>query len=58
MNAYERNGFKCREDYLHYLADENDMPYWVVESTANELGPDEDFDGLVVMVEDWAYAHS
>ena len=57
MNSYLQNGFRDREHYLHYISDEYDVPFWMVESLANTLGPDEDFDGLVAGVEAYVYEH-
>lgn len=50
MNVYHMNGFKDRDDYLEYLTREYDSKsvYWLAEA----LGPNEDFDGLVIALED------
>jgi hypothetical protein len=51
MNVYENNGFANREEYLDSLAEEyGDMVYGL----ADLLGPNEDFDGLVTTLEDFA----
>ena len=57
-DVYKENGFEDRNHYLHYLSDIHDCPFWMVESMAETLGPGEDFDGLVVCVEDWVYENS
>ena len=43
-----------RKQYMRELADEYDVPLRVVVMLANELGPNEDYDGLVCEVEDYA----
>ena len=42
-----------REDYLMSLADEYGLDYVIVESLADVLGPNEDFDGLITTLEDY-----
>jgi hypothetical protein len=54
QNIYQKNGYKNRGHYLNSLADEYAVPVDVVEIIANMLGPTEDFDGLVTMLEDAA----
>lgn len=54
MSVYIDNGYKNRTDYLECLADDFSVDYNDVECIAMLLGPNEDFDGLVVMVEDIA----
>ena len=53
MNIYKEHGYKNRKDYLQNLADEYGADVQAVFALADMLGPDEDFDGLVVAVEDW-----
>lgn len=50
MNTiYEQNGYKNRQDYLDSLAEEyGDEVYFL----ADLLGESEDFDGLIVSLED------
>lgn len=50
---YQERGYKNREEYLRELAAENGADVQAVFALADMLGPDEDFDGLVVGVEDW-----
>ena len=52
MDAYTENGYKSRRDYLRNLADDFDIPYSTVAAAASMLGPSEDFDGLVSLLED------
>jgi hypothetical protein len=53
-DIYKENGFESREDYLKGLAEELDMDESFVFMTADLLGPGEDFDGLVTMLEDYS----
>jgi hypothetical protein len=53
-NVYTENGFKNRRDYLEQLASEYDMTYAEVQALADLLGPDEDFNGLVSSLQDYA----
>ena len=49
MNVYQENGYASREEYLDGLAEEyGDKVY----ELATVLGPEEDFDGLVTILED------
>ena len=52
-SIYQRNGYKNRRDYLINLSEEYGVPYDAVLMAAQALGPDEDFDGLPAMLEDW-----
>lgn len=51
---YEEKGYTDREDYLNNLADTYGVDFETVKVLADTLGPSEDFDGLVNMVEDAA----
>lgn len=52
-NVYQQFGYTDREDYLSCLAEDNGVSLEaVVRPLAELLGPDEDFDGLVVAVMD------
>lgn len=51
-NVYQENGYKNRKDYLNYLSEEFNVPITTVLSIASLLGPNEDFDGLVMALED------
>ncbi len=53
MSIYQERGYRDRAEYLRELADENGADLEAVQLVADILGPDEDFDGLRVMVEDW-----
>jgi len=51
-NPYREAGHPTRAAYLQSLADEHDAPLDTVLMLADLLGPEEDFDGLVVALED------
>lgn len=53
-DIYQQNGYDCRETYLEALAEDNDVPLDVVQALAETLGESEDFDGLVMAVQDAA----
>ena len=52
---YKHKGYANREEYLQGLAEENGVDLGIVLAISDMLGPYEDFDGLVSMVEDAAY---
>lgn len=54
MNAYTENGYANRRDYLNHLAVDMGVDKSTVYMMAQLLGPDEDFDGLVTSLEDYA----
>lgn len=56
MNVYTENGYANRRDYLNHLAVEMGVDKSTVYMMAQLLGPDEDFDGLVTSLEDYAEA--
>ena len=51
-DSYVLNGFDDRKHYLDYLAENYGVPKSTVYALASILGPIEDFDGLVVAVDD------
>jgi hypothetical protein len=53
MSVYTDNGYKNRADYLESLSDEFGISLDAVYLIADVLGPNEDFDGLVVALEDY-----
>ena len=53
MSVYTDNDYRDREDYLRCLAEDNGVPLETVRALADLLGPNEDFDGLVVALEDY-----
>ena len=52
---YKRKGYANRTEYLQDLAEENGVDLDIVLAISDILGPYEDFDGLVSMVEEAAY---
>jgi hypothetical protein len=52
MSIYTDHGYKDRNDYLKSLAEDNGVDEEIVFTLADILGPDEDFDGLVIAIED------
>jgi hypothetical protein len=52
QNIYNQEGYADRMDYLKSVADEFGTYIMVVSSIAEILGEDEDFDGLISMLED------
>ncbi len=53
QTIYKEKGYKNRKDYLYQLSVEYGVPYDAVVSAANTLGSNEDFDGLITMLEEW-----
>ena len=54
MSQYTEAGYKSRRDYLDTIADDLGIDRATVYTMATMLGPSEDFDGLVTMLEDHA----
>jgi hypothetical protein len=52
MSIYTDNGYKDRIDYLKSLAEDYGVSLDKVFAVAAVLGPNEDFDGLVVAIQD------
>lgn len=52
INNYQAEGFANRREYLESLCEEYDRS--TVMALADMLGPNEDFDGLVTSLEDYA----
>lgn len=53
-NVYVDNGYASRQEYLHSLAEDYGVPTSIVYALATTLGENEDFDGLVTSLEDYA----
>ncbi len=49
---YVEHGYKNRAEYLDSLAQEYEVDPYVVYSLASVLGQSEDFDGLVIALDD------
>ncbi len=54
MTVYTDNGYHNREDYLRNLADDYGVDIVTVKMLADLLGEQEDFDGLVIAIADYA----
>lgn len=54
MNVYQENGYRDRADYLEHMAMDYGLDKGAVFAVAAVLGPSEDFDGLVVALQDEA----
>lgn len=52
MSVYTDNGYEGRRDYLKNMAEDYGVDYETVLVLSETLGPEEDFDGLVTMLED------
>ena len=52
-NRYKSHGFEDRQEYLDNLADQYGIDIDTVEALADELGEEEDFDGLVSALQDF-----
>lgn len=53
--VYIDKGYKSRSHYLKSLSEEHDVPLNDVVALADLLGPSEDFDGLIVQLEDYYF---
>lgn len=56
-SIYQDKGYKDRKAYLQEVADMHRVPIEAVHSIAEVLGPGEDFDGLIAMIEDFGSAY-
>ena len=54
MNDYTAQGYNSRKHSLECLADDFGVSFSTVCAMAAMLGPNEDFDGLVTALEDYA----
>ena len=51
-NVYREKGYNDREDYLSYIAEDYGLDLeQVVRPIADLLGPTEDFDGLISLLD-------
>jgi hypothetical protein len=53
-SIYQERGYKDRDDYLSCLSDDYDISLETVLHLSAMLGPSEDFDGLIVALQDEA----
>ena len=54
LERYQEDGAIDRFGYLESLADDHGVEFDVVLTLVDVLGPEEDFDGLVTSLEDFA----
>ena len=52
MNIYQENGYKNRDDYLDSLIGNYGVEPCLISAAAEMLDPGEDFDGLILSLED------
>ena len=52
--VYQENGFSSRDKYLSTLAEDYGISKFEVCSIAEILGENEDFDGLILTLEDYS----
>ena len=52
MNVYQENGYSNHNDYLKNMASDYGLSLSTVILLAETLGENEDFDGLVIALED------
>ena len=52
LSNYQLKGYADRAAYLRSVAEDYDVPLYQVLAIADLLGPSEDFDGLLVEVDD------
>ena len=54
MSIYTDEGYRDRRHYVLSMAEEYGVPAHIAIQLANLLGKDEDFDGLVTALQDYA----
>lgn len=54
LNVYQEQGYKDRRDYLECMAEDYGVPFDTVLIIADTIGENEDFDGLIAMLEDYS----
>ncbi len=52
-DLYQDNGYTSRLDYLKSVAEQYHVPLNKVITVAEQLGADEDFDGLISLIEEY-----
>lgn len=53
-NIYQENGYRNRRHYLETLAEDYGIDVETVLTLASVTGPAEDFDGLIIVLQDYA----
>ena len=56
-NIYEQNGYDNRKHYIKCQADDLGVDHDTAFMIASMLGPNEDFDGFITSLEDYAAGH-
>jgi hypothetical protein len=51
--VYQEAGYKNREEYLQSLADDYGVDTFTMETLSDILGESEDFDGLIIEIENY-----
>ena len=54
QNIYVKNGYRNRRHYLETLAEDYGVDIETVLTLASVTGPAEDFDGLIITIQDYA----
>ena len=54
MSIYTDKGYENRKDYIQTIADDYGVDLFQVVELATLLGPEEDFDGLISMIDELA----
>lgn len=55
QNIYVEKGYTCRINYLECISKDYNIDLDIVFSVAYVLGPDEDFDGLISVLNNKCY---
>lgn len=55
MSIYTEKEYKDRQNYLNSVSDEYGVDINIVNTLADVLGPSEDFDGLISVLQDIDY---
>ena len=55
MSIYTEKEYRDRQNYLNSISDEYGVDINIVNTLADVLGPSEDFDGLISMLQDMDY---
>lgn len=51
-NIYIENGYESRDNYLECMSEDYGIDLETVLALSDVLGPEEDFDGLVIALQD------
>ena len=54
QTVYTKNGYKNRRHYIRSIAEEYAVDEEFVFNLATVMGPNEDFDGLITEIQDYA----